>query len=234
MTVVTRWVPLALTMLMLAACAGTPPVPDWQMNAHGALQRSVQALLQGNDRIARAEFDRARGEIAATGRPALMARAELLQCAAWAASLRFEPCTGFERLRADADAADRAYADHLFGSSTSDAARQALLPPAQQRLAAMPAPGAAVGAGAGDLQALRTTADPLSRLVAAALWQRDGRATPEVLALAVDTASEQGWRRPLLAWLRVQQQRAIDAGNGIEASRIGRRIELVLQGVPAP
>lgn len=232
MTVVLRRLVAALGLLLLAACASTPPVPDWQMNAHGALQRSVQALLQGNDRVARAEFDRARGEIAATGRPALMARAELLQCAAWAASLRFEPCAGFERLRADADAADRAYADHLFGGAagaTTDESRRVLLPEAQQRLATPAAP-----ASESDVQALRNTADPLSRLVAAAVWQRDGKAPPAVLALAVDTASDQGWRRPLLAWLRVQQQRALDAGDGIEASRLGRRIALVLQGVPAP
>ena len=32
----------ALIMLtVLAGCAGSKPPPDWQMNAHGALQRSV-------------------------------------------------------------------------------------------------------------------------------------------------------------------------------------------------
>ena len=47
-------------------------------------------------------------------------------------------------------------------------------------------------------------------------------------ALAVDTASAQGWRRPLLAWLRLQQLRAERAGDATEALRLGRRIELVL------
>ena len=43
--------------------------------------------------------------------------------------------------------------------------------------------------------------DPLSQLVAAGVLFRSGRATPGVIATAVNTASERGWRRPLLAWL---------------------------------
>lgn len=206
--------------LLLAACSSAPPPPDWQLNAQGALQRAVQAQLQGNDRVATLEFDRARGEIAATGRPDLLARAELLRCAAQAASLQFGPCPGFERLRADAAPAERAYADHLLGRL--EPARAALLPPAQQRLTQ--------GDPAARLTALQATPEPLSRLLGAALALRDGQASPMLLDLAVDTASVQGWRRPLLAWLRLAQRAAESAGRADEAARLGRRIELVLQG----
>lgn len=205
---------------LLAACASAPPPPDWQLNAHGALQRAVQAHLQGNDRVATLEYDRARSEIAATGRPELMARAELLRCAAQATALQFEPCPGFERLRADAAPAERAYADHLLGRL--DAARVPLLPPAQQRLTQ--------GDAAARLAALQATADPLSRLLGAAVALRDGQASAAVLELAVDTASAQGWRRPLLAWLRLSQRTAESAGRADEAARLGRRIDLVMQG----
>ncbi|MBL8339797.1 MAG: hypothetical protein JNM97_23735, partial [Rhodoferax sp.] len=54
-----------------------------------------------------------------------------------------------------------------------------------------------------------------------------GRADPAVIALATETASAQGWRRPLLAWLGVQAQRAAAAGDGAEAERIRRRMALV-------
>jgi len=43
---------------------------------------------------------------------------------------------------------------------------------------------------------------------------------------AIDTASDQGWRRPLLAWLGVQAQRAEAAGDAQEEQRIRRRIAL--------
>jgi hypothetical protein len=88
-------------------------------------------------------------------------------------------------------------------------------------LALGPAPADTAAAAA--LQAL---ADPVSRLVGAAVLLQAGRAGPQVIQQAVDTASAQGWRRPLLAWLGLQRQRAASAGDGAEAARLQRRIDL--------
>ena len=77
---------------------------------------------------------------------------------------------------------------------------------------------------------MKSIADPLSRLVAAGVLFRSGRASPEVLVLASDTASAQGWRRPLLAWLGVQAVRAEQAGAVEEAQRLRRRMALVAGG----
>lgn len=235
-----RLTPCLLAAAIVAGCAGTP-VPDWQLNAHSALERASDAYLSGNTRVATAEFERARSEVARTGRVDLTARVELTRCAAQVASLQFEPCTGFERLRADAPAAEQAYADHLQGTAL-DAARVAMLPAAQQAAAtavataattATAAPAAATGAER-DLALLQGIADPLSRLVAAGVWLRSGRASPAVMNLAVETASAQGWRRPLLAWLGVLKQRADSAGDRVEAERIARRIALVTGGPSTP
>jgi hypothetical protein len=46
----------------------------------------------------------------------------------------------------------------------------------------------------------------------------------------VDTASAQGWRRPLLAWLGLQHQRALQAGDAEAAAGLQRRIDLVMRG----
>ena len=71
---------------------------------------------------------------------------------------------------------------------------------------------------------------PLARLVAAGVLLQTNRADPAVIASAIDTASAQGWRRPLLAWLGVQQKRAQAAGDTAEAARIQRRITLAGEG----
>ncbi len=102
-------------VLLLAACAGAPAPPDWQANAQLALRNFTAAYYAGNTRLADQEFARARAEIASTGRPDLLARAELMRCAARVASLAFDDCPGFEALAADALAPERAYAAFLAG-----------------------------------------------------------------------------------------------------------------------
>ena len=69
--------------------------------------------------------------------------------------------------------------------------------------------------------------EPMSRLVAHAVAFRKGIVAPADITAAVDIASAQGWRRPLLAWLGVQEKRASDAGDSETAARIRRRIELI-------
>jgi hypothetical protein len=71
------------------------------------------------------------------------------------------------------------------------------------------------------------SADPLSRLVAFSVSLRKGAIDPAGISAAVDIASAQGWRRPLLAWLGVQAKRAQDAGDGETAARLRRRMDLI-------
>jgi len=205
-----------LAAALLAACGSPPPQPDWLVNADSGRDRYVKAYLSGDDRVANAEFTRLRGELARTGQPALVARAELTRCAVQVASLDFAPCSGFEALRGDAPEAERAYADFLAGTPV-----QAALLPAQYR---------GVAGGTGGAAPLRDIQDPVSRLVAAGVLLRSGRADPEVLQLAADTASAQGWRRGLLAWLGAQALRAEKAGATEEAARLRRRMDLVSVG----
>lgn len=188
----TRALAAALCALLLVGCSSGPVPPDWQLNSHAAMNSFQQAYLRGDTRAAGAEFERARAELASTGSPAQVARAELLRCALQAASLEFDGCPGFEKLRADADAEELAYAEYLAGR---------------------------VERAASD--------DALSRLVFLGVQFRSGKATPENMSSATDIASAQGWRRPLLAWLGVQEKRAAAAGDREALERIRRRIALV-------
>lgn len=208
----------AALALLVAGCASGPPPADWQANARQAIDNAVIAYLEGNARVEAAETARARSEIARSGRLDLLARAELMRCAARVASLVFEPCEGFDKLRADAAPAELAYADYLAGRLRPEDA--ALLPPPHRAVAV--AAGSETAAAA-----LPAIDDPLSRLIAAGALFGTARASPPVLQTGVDTASAQGWRRPLLAWLNVQLMRAEQAGAQEEAQRLRRRIGVV-------
>ncbi len=203
----------------LAGCGSSKPqAPEWQMNAHSAAEKATEAYLSGDTRVADLEWNRARAELARTGRPDHLARLELMRCAAQVASLDLQPCTAFEALRSDATPQDQAYADYLAGRLEPAPAD---LLPAPQRAAAL------------DAAAIAGLADPLSRLVAVGAAAQAGRATAALAATATDTASDRGWRRPLLAWLLLRAQRAEQAGDAAEAATLRRRIDLVeRQGAP--
>ncbi|MDZ7939179.1 MAG: hypothetical protein U5M53_13250 [Rhodoferax sp.] len=81
--------------------------------------------------------------------------------------------------------------------------------------------------GNGPAPAKPNADDPLSRLLVAAIAMQKGQASPATIAGAIETASAQGWRRPLLAWLGVQALRAEQGGDASEAQRIRRRMALV-------
>jgi hypothetical protein len=203
-----------LAVLLVAACAGGPPPPDWQLEAHGALEAYKAAYLKGDAKSAASDFARARHELAATGRAELVAKAELMRCALETASLEFGDCPGFAPVAADAGPAARAYAAYLAGRWQG--LDVALLPPAQRAVVA--------GARAGSIE------DPLSRLVAAGVLMRTERIAPPDIVAAVEAASSEGWRRPLVAWLGVEEARARSAGDVDAAAALRRRIELVLEG----
>ena len=216
-----RAVLCAVWLAAAAGCAGGPSVPDWQSEARSALDEAVEAVLLGDGEADTRAMTRARSELARTGRLDLIARAELMRCAARVASLVFEPCERFERLRQDADAPERAYAAYLSAAVLGREDIERL--PAAQRVVA----SAVAGAGSVSATALRGIDDPLSRLITVAVLFQAGRADPDMISLAADTASAQGWRRPLLAWLGVQALRAERAGAKEEAARLRRRMAAV-------
>ena len=85
------------------------------------------------------------------------------------------------------------------------------------------------------LKVLVAIEEPLSRLVAAGVWlRRQDMASSGhtgVIALAIDTASQQGWRRPLAAWLTRQIRVAQAAGDPATVQRAHARLAIVLDGV---
>jgi hypothetical protein len=82
----------------------------------------------------------------------------------------------------------------------------------------------------GGRSARAATEEPLSRLVAAGVRLKTATIAPEGIASAIEVASSQGWRRPLLAWLAVQAKRAEEGGDQAALRRIRRRIDLITTG----
>lgn len=212
---------------LLSACASTPPPPDWQANAFAALGSYTSAYLSGNTRVADHEFERAKSEIARTGRTDLMARLELARCATQVASLDVSPCTAYTSFVMDAKPQEQAYAAFISGQWSG--LDPTLLPANYQEWVRQALKTSAQDRHLQSSKLLSQIQDPLSRLIAAGSLLQKNQLTPEDIALAVDTASNQGWRRPLLAWLSLQLKSSQKAGHLATTMAIQRRIDLVLE-----
>lgn len=213
------WLPALCAAALLAACAGVR-APEWQTEAHASLERFKQYYLAGETRRAQHAFTEAKENIAATGRLDLAARADLIHCAVATAALDYDACAGFEQVKGDASPQDLAYFEFLAGDwqglDTGDL-------PAKYRKIVSGSDTAAPD------RAVLQIEDPLSRLIAAGVLFRKGGLSAQGVATAVETASAQGYRRPLLAYLNVQAAVAEEAGDTAAVETIRRRIELILK-----
>jgi hypothetical protein len=210
---------------LLTACAGGPVPPEWQSRSHAALEKFKQQYLAGNGQLAERNFADAKTAVAATGRPELVARVELVRCALGTAALDIDACLGFEAVSNDATAEDQAYGEFVVGRLNAQDARHL---PSQYRDV-----GTARDESSRNL-AMQKIDDPVSRLIAAGALFRAGQLSPPGLTTAIDTASAQGYRRPLLAYLSVQAKRAEAAGDVAALKSIQKRIDLIYQSLPKP
>lgn len=207
------------SLLLLAACgSGGPPPPDWKSDSADLIERYKKHALLGENTLAERYFQQAVVATGGAGRVADTARLWLVRCAVRRAMLIDDACPEYADLaRIDPNEADQAY--YLFLTLNWDAVDVAQLPRQHRDL---------VNAQAGARSAqLARVDDPLARLLGSSLLVMRQEADDATLALATETTSAQGWRQPLLTYLKIQEKRAQAQGTAAELERLNRRIRLV-------
>lgn len=217
---------VAFATLLLTACgSGGPPPPDWKTDASDLLQRYQKHALLGENTLAERYFQQAIAATGGAGRVAETARLWLVRCATRRAMLIDDACAEYAELAAaEPNAADAAY--HRFLTLRWDGLDPALLPAQHRDLLRTPT--------AQRPAALARIDDPLARLLDASLLVMRQEADAATLTLAAETASERGWRQPLLTYLKLLREQAGTRGDATEAARLARRIQLVEQSLPQP
>ncbi|MBT9568898.1 MAG: hypothetical protein IV085_11430 [Thiobacillus sp.] len=206
-------------LLLLTACgSGGPPPPDWKTDSADLIERYKKHALLGENTLAERYFQQAITATGGAGRVADTARLWLVRCATRRAMLIDDACGEFAELaKIEPNAADFAY--YRFVTLRWDDLDVALLPSHHRDL---------VRAPAGKRQeTLSRISDPLARLLDASLLVMLQESDPKTLELATETASSQGWRQPLLTYLKLLEKLAIDQGNTAEQERLAKRIQLV-------
>lgn len=214
-----RHLSIVFLALALSACGGGPKAPDWKLDSISLIERYKKAELKGQNTLAESYFQQALAASGSAARIEETARLHLTRCATRQASLAFEPCSGYlEYAKLGATPEDAAY--HHFISGQWDGLDVGKLPAQYRDFASNRDPAR----NAGILQKID---DPLSRLVAASIAVMRKQADAATLQLAAEAASGQGWRKPLLVYLKLQEAQAAQKGDPAELARLRARIKLV-------
>ncbi len=209
---------ISLTLL-LSACGGGPPVPDWKKDSVSQIEKFKKAELKGENKLADRYFEQA---LAATGSAARIeetAKLHLIRCATRQASLSFESCNGYLELsKLGGSAEDENY--HRFITGQWDRIEVGKVPVQYRDLVAN-------RDAVKNPDILRKIEDPLSRLIAISITVIRKQTDDSILNLAADTASEQGWSKPLLVYLKLLENRASLRDDKAAVEKLRTRIKLV-------
>ena len=74
---------------------------------------------------------------------------------------------------------------------------------------------------------IASISDPLPRLIACGIWVKYLSYDESILQLAIDTAAQHGWRRPLWSYLTKLQKYYLDHQEITKAESIKERIDLL-------
>lgn len=211
---------LTACLILLAGCGGKTPPPDWKVDSADLIERYQKHELRGENILADRYFQQAVHAAGSAGQVAETARLWLVRCAVRRASLDDDDCSEYVELaKFGTTEEDRAYYQFItLDWSGVDASR-------------LPKHYAALVAGAADKRHAQVAAidAPLSRLLAASLVVKRGEADDALLSLATETASAEGWKRPLLVYLKLAEKRASGLQDEVALAAIQARIRLVEQ-----
>jgi len=220
---------LLLSALSLTACGSKgPPIPDWKTDSSNYIERYKKTYLMGENTVSDRFFEQAVNATSGAGKVAETARLWLIQCALHKASLVTDSCERYAELaKTDTTAEDKAYFQFLTGQWNQVDVKA--LP--DQYVSILKA---ATGDVAHTNEMLSAMTDPLSRLIGAGLLLERKQVNDATLALASQTASDQGWRRPLLVYLKLRESRAHERGDSATQERLNVQIRLVEEAIGQP
>lgn len=214
---------LTFTLMLICACVTTTTqVPEWKESAFRDIENYKKSFLTGKQNAADVQFNRAREAIASGSNLNLLAKLYLTKYALQRAALEDFNDGEFLRVnRLHPVSANLAYYNFLMGSVN---AKDANFLPDQYAGLIKPLRNQDTAKGLEELLAID---DPLSRLIACGVWVKHAPYDDYILKLGVNTAAENGWKKPLWAYLGALQKYYLQTGELAKANEAKEWLELL-------
>ncbi len=214
---------LSIIVLIFLICAcGSKQIPEWKDTSSKQMESYKHYFLTNKESLSEPHFAKAKKAIARSNDLNLLGTAYLIRYALYISVLEDFDDTDFLQInKLQPDAINFSYYNFIKGNFF--AADNFLLPAHYSRLL-KPAQNRDLGIAVIEISSIE---DPLSRLVACGVWVKYLPYDENILQIGINTSAENGWGKPLFAYLTKLQQYYIDHHETAKADRIKERLELL-------
>jgi len=217
-----RCITIMVVFLCLGGCA-SKAIPQWQTASFNHMETFKQYYLAGDEKNAERYFSKAIAEIKTSGRMDILAKGYLTKYAVQAATL--DVISGTEFLEINNVCPDRINMNfYTFLTGNFDTVDNEILPPRYKHFILTFQDGTLDDLNH-DITQIK---DPLSRLVTVGLTIKHRRYNEATLKIALNTASVEGWKRALVAYLKQIQSLYENTGHTEKAERIKKQLNILI------
>ena len=208
--------------MFCSACSSSQPIPQWKDKSYRQLETYKNDFLADKEDATEPHFRKAREAFSAGNDLDLLAKAYLTRMALQAAVLADIDDSDFIRIdKLQPSTINRSYYDFIKGNFS---AMQKTEPPHPYNRLKGAIAGKDTAAAAREIAAMENN---LSRLIACGVWVKHLPYNDDILLIAITTASAQGWRRALFAYLNKLQAYYQEQNDQQKALNIKERLELL-------
>ena len=211
-----------IVIIFLICACGSKQIPEWKDTSSKQLESYKHYFLTNKETSSEPHFLKAKKAIARSNDLNLLGTAYLIRYALYISVLEDFDDTDFLRLnKLQPDARNFSYYNFIKGNfQTAD---YNLVPSHYSKLLKAAQCKDLVMA----IREIRSIADPLSQIVACGVWVKYLPYDENILQIAINTAAENGWGKPLFAYLNKLQQYYLDHNETVKAESIKERLELL-------
>jgi hypothetical protein len=216
-----RKLPFILILFLICAC-GSKQIPEWKDTSARQLENYKYYFLTDRESASEPHFVKAKKAIARSNDLNILGTAYLTKYALYVSIIENFDDTDFLRInKLQPNAKNFSYYNFIKGNF--HAADYNLLPAHYSKLL-KPAQGKDLATAVKEISSID---DPLSRLVACGVWVKYLPYDDNILQIAINTAADNGWGKPLFAYLTKLQQYYLDHHETVKAEDIKGRLELL-------